>query len=177
MPATLEKLKRAKRTMSIRPFGGSLRLSATVEPERSGGYSCFVPTFPGCISCGGTLREARSMITEAAEACLLTLVGMPAGIHVDSFGLPDGRTVRRKDGRAISVWIDPDEEPGFVSARSHAYGVDVFAADRDELDELVRQALAVNWTEYAEAPDSALTREARELKRRLLDLLEVARDA
>ncbi len=45
--------------------------------------------------------------------------------------------------------------------------------ERDDLAAAVRASLACNWTEYAEAPSSKLTAEARRLKRRLRDALEV----
>jgi predicted RNase H-like HicB family nuclease len=40
------------------------------EPSDEGGYTVYVPAFPGCISEGETLEEARLNIQEAIELWL-----------------------------------------------------------------------------------------------------------
>ena len=46
-----------------------------VEPEKTGGYSVFVPALPGCFSRGDTLEECR---TNAAEAIAVHIAGLRA---------------------------------------------------------------------------------------------------
>ena len=38
---------------------------AIVEPSDEGGYTVYVPSLPGCISEGGTRREALANVREA----------------------------------------------------------------------------------------------------------------
>jgi predicted RNase H-like HicB family nuclease len=40
------------------------------EPSDEGGYTVYVPAFPGCVSEGDTLDEARANIREAIELYL-----------------------------------------------------------------------------------------------------------
>lgn len=164
--------------MTIRPFGGPLRLFATVTRERAGGYSVMFPQLPGCFSEGDTLRQARLMATEAAEACIQALVEEDRReIVLDAIALPDGRTLRRKDGAPIRFQPFTDSAmPGYDLAADESLGVDVWAKTRDELAETVAEALAVNWTEYAECDPAGLTREARALRRRLRAAFEASRD-
>ena len=44
-----------------------------IEEESSGGYSVYVPAFPGCASQGETINEAVSNIKEAAKLYLWSL--------------------------------------------------------------------------------------------------------
>ena len=62
------------RTVSVRIIDGLLSLPARIVPEEQGGYSCSVPSLPGCFSCGDTFEEACAMIEEAAKlhfSCVL----------------------------------------------------------------------------------------------------------
>lgn len=43
------------------------------RPEPEGGYTVFVPTFPGCITYGETLEEARTMAIDAIKLYLKSL--------------------------------------------------------------------------------------------------------
>lgn len=44
-----------------------MKVQVVVQPEAEGGYSAFVPGFPGCTSCGDTLEETLANIREAFE--------------------------------------------------------------------------------------------------------------
>lgn len=40
---------------------------ALIESGADGSYSAYVPDLPGCVSCGETIDEARSLIDEAVQ--------------------------------------------------------------------------------------------------------------
>jgi predicted RNase H-like HicB family nuclease len=42
-----------------------MKLQVVLVPEEEGGYSAFVPGFPGCTSCGATVEETLANIREA----------------------------------------------------------------------------------------------------------------
>jgi predicted RNase H-like HicB family nuclease len=44
-----------------------MKVRVVIVPEEDGGYSAFVPGFPGCTSCGNTREEALANIREAFE--------------------------------------------------------------------------------------------------------------
>ena len=44
-----------------------MKVQVVIQPETEGGYSAFVPGFPGCTSCGDTLEETLANIREAFE--------------------------------------------------------------------------------------------------------------
>ena len=44
-----------------------MKVQVVIQPEIEGGYSAFVPGFPGCTSCGDTLEETLANIREAFE--------------------------------------------------------------------------------------------------------------
>jgi predicted RNase H-like HicB family nuclease len=44
-----------------------MKVQVVIQPEAEGGYSAFVPGFPGCTSCGDTLEETLANIREAFE--------------------------------------------------------------------------------------------------------------
>ena len=46
---------------------------AIIRREPDGGYGVCFPDFPGCVSCGANLEEAKTM---AREALMLHLAGM-----------------------------------------------------------------------------------------------------
>jgi predicted RNase H-like HicB family nuclease len=41
--------------------------TAVFEPAIEGGYNVSFPSFPGCVTCGDTLIEAKKMAKEALE--------------------------------------------------------------------------------------------------------------
>jgi predicted RNase H-like HicB family nuclease len=47
-----------------------MKVQVVIQPEAEGGYSAFVPGFPGCTSCGDTLEETLANIREAFEGVL-----------------------------------------------------------------------------------------------------------
>jgi predicted RNase H-like HicB family nuclease len=47
--------------------------TVVIERAADGSYSAYVPDLPGCVSCGDTLDEVRSMIREAVELHLDSL--------------------------------------------------------------------------------------------------------
>lgn len=44
-----------------------MKIQVILVPEKEGGYSAFVPGFPGCTSCGNTVEETLANIREAFE--------------------------------------------------------------------------------------------------------------
>jgi predicted RNase H-like HicB family nuclease len=38
-----------------------------IEQAKDGSYSAYLPDVPGCVSCGDTLDEVKSMIQEALD--------------------------------------------------------------------------------------------------------------
>ena len=44
-----------------------------LRPEPEGGYTVIVPTLPGCITYGKTIKEARKMATDAIKVYLESL--------------------------------------------------------------------------------------------------------
>jgi predicted RNase H-like HicB family nuclease len=52
----------------------SREYKVVLTPEAEGGYSVAVPTLPGCTSQGKTREEALSMIREAIEVYIESLV-------------------------------------------------------------------------------------------------------
>ena len=45
-----------------------LRYTVIFEPQPEGGYVVSVPALPGCVTEGGSLREARRMASDAIQA-------------------------------------------------------------------------------------------------------------
>jgi len=44
-----------------------MKVQVVIRPEAEGGYSAFIPGFPGCSSCGDTLEETVANVREAFE--------------------------------------------------------------------------------------------------------------
>lgn len=61
-----------------------------IERGEDGSYSAYVPDLPGCVTCGDTVEEARSLIAEAIAA------------HVDSLRI-HGEVVPSPTAKAFSV--------------------------------------------------------------------------
>lgn len=40
---------------------------AVIEKAADGSYSAYVPDLPGCVACGDTVDEAKTLIAEAVE--------------------------------------------------------------------------------------------------------------
>jgi predicted RNase H-like HicB family nuclease len=47
-----------------------MKLRVVLEPSDEGGYTVFVPTLPGCISEGNSVKEALTNIREAIQLYL-----------------------------------------------------------------------------------------------------------
>jgi predicted RNase H-like HicB family nuclease len=47
-----------------------MKLKVILEPSSEGGYTVYVPSLPGCISEGNTLKDALTNIREAIELYL-----------------------------------------------------------------------------------------------------------
>lgn len=47
-----------------------MKLKVILEPSDEGGYTVYVPSLPGCISEGETLKEAMDNIREAIQLYL-----------------------------------------------------------------------------------------------------------
>ncbi len=67
-----------------------IRYTVYFEPLKEGGYGVVVPSLPGVITYGKTLREARKMAKEAIECHLEGLL---------------------KDGQPLPEGEEPSEEP------------------------------------------------------------------
>lgn len=52
----------------------SREYEVVLTPEAEGGFSVTVPALPGCASQGGTREEALSMIREAIEVSIESLI-------------------------------------------------------------------------------------------------------
>jgi predicted RNase H-like HicB family nuclease len=44
-----------------------------LRPEPEGGYTVIVPSLPGCVTYGKTVREARAMAADAIQAYLASV--------------------------------------------------------------------------------------------------------
>jgi antitoxin HicB len=44
-----------------------------LRPEPEGGYTVIVPSLPGCVTYGKTVREARTMAADAIQAYLASV--------------------------------------------------------------------------------------------------------
>lgn len=76
MVSIAERPKRPRTFQRALPcFGGAITLSALLHEDPDGGFWCEVPAMPGCASEGDSYAEALYNITEAAEGCLLCIVG------------------------------------------------------------------------------------------------------
>ena len=47
-----------------------MKLTAVFEPDKEGGYSCFVEEIPAAISQGETLEEAKANLLDALQLVL-----------------------------------------------------------------------------------------------------------
>ena len=47
-----------------------MKLKVVLEPSDEGGYTAYVPSLPGCISEGETVKEAMDNIREAIQLYL-----------------------------------------------------------------------------------------------------------
>lgn len=50
-----------------------LQFNVIFRPEKEGGFTAFAPAFPGCITYGRTLKEARRMAADAIEGYIASL--------------------------------------------------------------------------------------------------------
>jgi len=64
-----------------------MRYQIVLRPEPEGGYTVFVPTLPGCITWGRTLRQARKMAADAIGGYIESLIKHGEPIPVDDDNL------------------------------------------------------------------------------------------
>jgi len=64
-----------------------MRYQIVLRPEPEGGYTVFVPTLPGCITWGRTLRQARKMAADAIGGYIESLLKHGEPIPVDDDNL------------------------------------------------------------------------------------------
>ncbi|MEK7731416.1 MAG: type II toxin-antitoxin system HicB family antitoxin [Planctomycetota bacterium] len=64
-----------------------MRYQIVLRPEPEGGYTVFVPTLPGCITWGRTLRQARKMAADAIGGYIESLAKHGEPIPVDDDNL------------------------------------------------------------------------------------------
>jgi predicted RNase H-like HicB family nuclease len=57
-------------TGDFRKGGSLMQLRVVLEPSEDGGFTAYVPSFPGCISEGDTREETIKNIREAIELYL-----------------------------------------------------------------------------------------------------------
>ncbi len=48
-----------------------MKINAVFEPQKEGGYSAYIPAFPGCISEGETLEDAKKGLMDALRGYLI----------------------------------------------------------------------------------------------------------
>lgn len=51
----------------------TLRYNLLLQPEPEGGYTVLVSALPGCVSFGGTVKEAKKMATDAIRGYIASL--------------------------------------------------------------------------------------------------------
>ena len=61
-----------------------MKLQIVIQPEEDGGYSAFVPGFPGCTSCGESIEETIANIREAFEGVFEVMQERDIEVVVDS---------------------------------------------------------------------------------------------
>lgn len=77
----------------------TLNYNAIFTPEPEGGFTITVPSLPGLVSYGKTLKEAKEMATYAINAMIFSLkkVGQPVPpSNNDSFIMPIHSTIKQK---------------------------------------------------------------------------------
>jgi predicted RNase H-like HicB family nuclease len=62
-----------RRRKAAAPPKGELSYRILLRPEPEGGYTVIVPSLPGCVTYGETLKEARSMASDAIAVYLKSL--------------------------------------------------------------------------------------------------------
>jgi len=70
-----------------------MQLTAVFEPQKEGGYTAYIPAFPGCVSEGGNMQDAKRNLLEA-------LRGYLAVANKHSLVL-----ARKKNGKAVALKI------------------------------------------------------------------------
>ncbi|MFZ2357659.1 MAG: type II toxin-antitoxin system HicB family antitoxin, partial [Candidatus Omnitrophota bacterium] len=73
------------------------RFKVVIEKEIEGGYSVFLPAFPGCASQGETIEEALANIREAADLYIWSLKN-------DKLPLPESDLDVEVREIEVSVW-------------------------------------------------------------------------
>lgn len=51
----------------------NLRYNIVLRPEPEGGYTVIVPSLPGCITYGSTLKQAKKMALDAIQGYVASL--------------------------------------------------------------------------------------------------------
>ena len=64
-----------------------MRYQIVLRPEPEGGYTVFVPTLPGCITWGRTLRQARKMAADAIGGYIESLLKHGEPVPIDDENL------------------------------------------------------------------------------------------
>jgi antitoxin HicB len=116
----------------------SREYEVVLTPEAEGGFSVAVPALPGCASQGETREEALSMIREAIEAYIESLVA-----HGDPIPGPSARALRleARSGQG---------EPPRLPASDHAHRVVVPMHGRDLAKGTLNQIVSVSGLDRAE---------------------------
>ena len=63
----------------------ALRVVTTFTPEPEGGFTVTFPDFPGCITYGKTLEEARKYAHEVLELWLEEMVSRKESVFLNTF--------------------------------------------------------------------------------------------
>ena len=50
-----------------------LHYNVIFRPEREGGFTVVVPSLPGCVTYGKSLKEAKTMVADAIEGYIASL--------------------------------------------------------------------------------------------------------
>lgn len=85
----------------------TLNYNVIFTPEPEGGFTVTVPSLPGCVTYGKTLKEAKAMAADAIEAIIYSMkkTGQPIPPPDDnSFILPISLTVKVRKSHKQKVY-------------------------------------------------------------------------
>ena len=68
-----------------------MNLKVLLEPSDEGGYTAIVPSLPGCISEGDTLKEARENIADAIKLYVECMIADGEEVPTDTGAIFTGK--------------------------------------------------------------------------------------
>jgi hypothetical protein len=161
---------------------GERRLTL-LHPKTSRAFNCFyVDDLEPML-----LENARQLIQVTGEV-ELDAQGIPVKVieatdirpvELDPIALTPFVLERQRIEPAAPRLLTPelDETEQMFALRDEGLGIDLVAETRAELEDALAHELRLLWRDYAQAPDTELTRDARALKQRLIAAFRVHSDA